>query len=78
VITAENITDEQILELSRSAMRMLDDHSLTHLNDEPYLRIRALCMAALRITYTARQCDERAKARARCAEILNARAEASK
>lgn len=76
-ITADTITDEQIREL-RVAVR----------NNDPDMRIRGLCAEAL-CEHPCRACDHRASkglegrcpscanarsyARARCAEILNAR-----
>jgi len=59
--TAPAATDEQIIALG-------EDPSSS-------LKIRALCIAAMRIVYgdSVRQLRERARARARCAEIINAR-----
>ena len=60
VITADNITDEQIRELAQSKPRLsMDDWSATQVARMPAWRV------------TDRR---RAEARARCAEILNARA----
>jgi hypothetical protein len=59
-VTAETITDEQILALG--------SHPLSSLNT------KAWCIAAMRVTYdtSPKQLAERAEARARCAAILNA------
>jgi hypothetical protein len=63
-LTADTITDEQIREL-------LDDKDPTHVRLS--ISDRAWCIAALRIPVGRLATTKRAEARARCAEIWNAR-----
>jgi hypothetical protein len=66
MLTADNIADEQIRELLHLCRRDLDagDNIIT----------LGICEVALGLRRNRHGKNQRAKARARCAEILNARA----
>ena len=71
MITAENITDEQIRDIRSQAVRNLAAYELT-----VTLEVIAICDSALNPRcHDARHDAHRNEARARCAEILNALAE---
>jgi hypothetical protein len=90
VITADNITDEQIRELKRHAELNIDNENRWWHANQPlwtdagehnhdlligeYRRTVQTCEAALYDIHSVGADARRAKARARCAEILDARA----
>lgn len=78
VLTADTITDEQIRELKVEAREWIRAHgpTMASWNRAEYFKRTALIYSA-RVSLAelrAKRGDSRAKARARCAEILNARA----
>lgn len=83
VITADNITDEQIRELREAEVQWIDAHPAGFIGnsvryDDWFEHSMALYHADVaRGHRRARKGGSRAKSRARCAEILNARAKAT-